>query len=323
MRPGRTILLLSLMLLSAARGVAEKDAVVITDCRYDGALVVASGVAPDDITSGDLAAAVDDDGHVLGILRTISSHADDHRLQALDVRWPHCLRSGLEVRWLDTEGDRGVVVWTDKWGAPLRVDGRDPVRLPAVLHIKAGSHELVAELAESVRAGATVTAPLKGETLLLRGTAKPEDPLLGESSKAPEDEPKVKARIVPDAVTRWIELPRLGRFYYPGGRVSRPKRVEEALPPYPERLLERGIEGWATLCAYVDTGGTAVAISRVAESRPIFARLGMAALRLFRFEPATLDDRPVPGTFTITMEWGLEPSAPEHKPGAPNGSAPD
>jgi protein TonB len=65
-------------------------------------------------------------------------------------------------------------------------------------------------------------------------------------------------------------------------------------PEYPQRALERGIEGWVDVEFTVAPDGTTRAV-RVAGSsnENYFGREAMAAVEQWRFEPRIFMDRPI------------------------------
>jgi len=280
---------------------ATENRVVITSFFNDGGTVAAQGATPRILPPGSLAAAVDSHGHVLGILRFLSRSGSKVRFETVESLWPGSIRKGLELRFFDTTGGNGLAVWTEVWGATLKVDGRDIARLPALLSIRSGTHTLQAVLPGGVIAAARVAAPVTRDALCLHGIGWP----LG-------DEPAVKltSNPIPDptAPLAWVEVPQYGRFYHAGGPVPPPKKQKTVMPEYPEPLRQAHTGGWAAFLVLVGSDGTVQAVARTAWSNTAFAVAGTNALRQWIFQPSMLDGQPVGGIFPVTLNWKLSPA---------------
>jgi len=286
--------------LAMAGGAATAPAAgtVITSVSHRGHEATARGETPAGVRPGSLAAAVDSQGHVLGILRFVFRSGPKLRLKVVEPLWPGSVRRGLELRWFDTTGGHGPVVWTEAWGAPLSVDGRQVARLPALLTITHGTHTLLTSLPGGITAGGRLASPVSRDFVCLRGIGWP----LG-------DEPSMKLmhRPSPDpaALLTWVEIPEHGRFYHPGGPVTAPEKLKTVAPEYPSRLRQAHMQGWATFLVLVAPDGSVKAVVRTARSDEAFAAVGTRALRRWTFKPAMLDGRPVGSTFRMTLSWTL------------------
>ncbi|MEL7298379.1 MAG: TonB family protein [Pseudomonadota bacterium] len=78
-------------------------------------------------------------------------------------------------------------------------------------------------------------------------------------------------------------------------------------PIYPQRMLQRGIEGYVDVRYSVDQQGRAIDVIVTARSHSGFERAALKALERFRYQPRVVDGRPtvVPGLekrFTFTIE---------------------
>ncbi len=298
MRSWRTFFVASMVLLAAGPLSAGQDAAVITSFSSRRDIVVGRGKLPASLRPGSLAGAVDSDGHVRGILRFLSRSNGKLQLEIVDSLWPGSVMKGLEIRFFDTTGGEGLAVWTEEWGARLSVDGRSMARLPAILVIKHGTHELTATLTGGVAAGVRVTAPVDRDSLCLHGIGWPlgNEHAMKLTRNPPAD---------PSAPLSWVEVPGYGRFYHSGGPVTAPEKLEIVPPEYPEALRRNRVEGWATFLVLVGADGTVKALARVAQSNDAFAVVGTRVVRGWTFKPATLDGQAVPGIFPLTLQWRL------------------
>ncbi|MEM7762631.1 MAG: TonB family protein [Pseudomonadota bacterium] len=64
-------------------------------------------------------------------------------------------------------------------------------------------------------------------------------------------------------------------------------------PIYPQRMLQRGIEGYVDVRYGVDQQGRAINVEVTARSHPGFERAALKALERFRYQPRVIDGRAV------------------------------
>lgn len=86
-----------------------------------------------------------------------------------------------------------------------------------------------------------------------------------------------------------------------------PKPIQRVPPQYPERARKKGITGQVVLSLLISATGSVQDI-RVMESRPagVFDEAAKAAVRQWRFQPATYEGRPVAIRVTLPMSFGFE-----------------
>lgn len=98
-----------------------------------------------------------------------------------------------------------------------------------------------------------------------------------------------------------------------------PPRVTRSVDiSYPGVRLREGEDGHTTVRFTVDTNGRVTDFKSLSASHPAFSGYVKDRLRLWRFDPATLDGQPVPATLTRTFifdaDGGRKRSAPEPAP---------
>ena len=96
---------------------------------------------------------------------------------------------------------------------------------------------------------------------------------------------------------------------YPMGdkRLVPPKVVTQINPSYPQEAQKKGIQGRAVVEVVISESGT-VAEARVVKEEPAghgFGQAAVAAARQWRFEPATLDRKPVAVWWLIAINFKL------------------
>lgn len=90
--------------------------------------------------------------------------------------------------------------------------------------------------------------------------------------------------------------------------VVKPKVIHKESPKYPEAARKDGIQGTVNVMATIDTqgiprGATVVSMSPGAEE---LAASAVDAVQRWRYEPATLNGRPVEVMYTMTVQFRLE-----------------
>jgi protein TonB len=89
------------------------------------------------------------------------------------------------------------------------------------------------------------------------------------------------------------------------GGVTIPELIEQIQPVYPETSRKLGQEGAVVLEAIIASSGTVHEV-RIASSRgPLLDEAAMAAVRQWRYRPATLHGRAVAVRLTVVVRFGL------------------
>lgn len=70
--------------------------------------------------------------------------------------------------------------------------------------------------------------------------------------------------------------------------------IAKEAPDYPDRALERGIEGDCTVRYRVNASGRVEDPQVVGDCHPLFVRPSLSAARTFRYQPRLVDGRAVP-----------------------------
>jgi protein TonB len=88
-----------------------------------------------------------------------------------------------------------------------------------------------------------------------------------------------------------------------GGEVKTTRLISSAPPAYPPLARSQGVEGDVTLDALIDETGRVTRIKTI--SGPILLQdAAPAAVRQWKYEPATLDGKAVPIHLTVTVKSG-------------------
>jgi periplasmic protein TonB len=78
-------------------------------------------------------------------------------------------------------------------------------------------------------------------------------------------------------------------------------------PDYPAEARRRGLQGRTLLRVEVSAAGTALVVQIVASSGyPVLDQAALAAVREWRFDPATLDGKPVSGAVELPVRFRLD-----------------
>jgi TonB family protein len=94
-----------------------------------------------------------------------------------------------------------------------------------------------------------------------------------------------------------------------GEKTMPPKLVREVDPVYPEVARKAGVEGVVILEATTDTYGR-VANVKVLRSIPLLDQAAVDAVKQWVYEPVVVDGKPVPMTFTVTVQFKLDDKKP-------------
>jgi len=89
-----------------------------------------------------------------------------------------------------------------------------------------------------------------------------------------------------------------------GGRMREPRLVTRTVPSYPAAARQVGIEGEVAIDAVIDTSGKLTNL-KVVSGAPLLRQAALDSLRSWKYEPAYLDDKPVPVKTSITVKFRL------------------
>jgi TonB family protein len=103
------------------------------------------------------------------------------------------------------------------------------------------------------------------------------------------------------------EAPRAGP-YRVGGAVSRPEIVSQTRPVYTELARRNRVTGTVIVEAVIDEQGTVTDV-RVLKGLPMgLDRSAVEAIKTWKFKPATLEGRPVPVYYVLTVNFQVDDS---------------
>jgi TonB family protein len=93
-------------------------------------------------------------------------------------------------------------------------------------------------------------------------------------------------------------------FLPTGGRVKEPQLVSKSAPNYPTMAKQTQIEGEVTVNAVIDITGKLTNM-KVVSGSPLLQQAALDSLRTWKYEPALLNDKPVPVQTSITVKFRL------------------
>jgi TonB family protein len=93
-------------------------------------------------------------------------------------------------------------------------------------------------------------------------------------------------------------------FLPTGGRVREPQLVSKSAPNYPDMAKQTRIEGEVTVNAVIDINGKLTNM-KVVSGSPLLQQSALDSLRTWKYEPALLNDKPVPVQTSITVKFRL------------------
>ena len=96
----------------------------------------------------------------------------------------------------------------------------------------------------------------------------------------------------------------IAAFLPSGGRMRGPQLVLRSLPMYPALAKRAAIEGDVTVDAMIDTNGKLTNM-KVVSGQPLLQQAALDSLRTWKYEPAYLDDKPVPVQTSITVKFRI------------------
>jgi len=93
-------------------------------------------------------------------------------------------------------------------------------------------------------------------------------------------------------------------FLPTGGRVKEPHLISKSALNYPAMAKQSQIEGEVTVNAVIDITGKLTNI-KVVSGSPLLQQAALDSLRTWKYEPALLNDKPVPVQTSITVKFRL------------------
>jgi protein TonB len=84
-----------------------------------------------------------------------------------------------------------------------------------------------------------------------------------------------------------------------------PRRIRDIVPIYPAMARTARVQGVVILEAVIDASGR-VESARVLRSIPVLDQAALDAVRQWRFDPARLNNQPVPVVMTVTVNFSLQ-----------------
>jgi len=93
-------------------------------------------------------------------------------------------------------------------------------------------------------------------------------------------------------------------FLPTGGRVKEPQLISKSALNYPAMAKQSQIEGEVTVNAVIDITGKLTNI-KVVSGSPLLQEAALDSLRTWKYEPALLNDKPVPVQTSITVKFRL------------------
>jgi TonB family protein len=90
----------------------------------------------------------------------------------------------------------------------------------------------------------------------------------------------------------------------PGGRVKEAQLVSKSAPNYPIIAKQAGVEGEVTVSAVIDITGKLTNM-KILSGSPMLQQAALDSLRTWKYEPAFLNDKPVPVQTSITVKFRI------------------
>jgi periplasmic protein TonB len=90
-----------------------------------------------------------------------------------------------------------------------------------------------------------------------------------------------------------------------GGDVKAAKLINKVNPIYPALARNQHVTGDVRVDAFIDANGR-VTTMKVISGPTLLHQAAMDALRQWKYEPATLDGKPVPMHLTVTLQFRLQ-----------------
>jgi protein TonB len=102
-----------------------------------------------------------------------------------------------------------------------------------------------------------------------------------------------------------------------GGGITRPQKIVNVDPVYPEKAKADRIEGMVILEAVIATDGTVKDLEVIRSAHPLLDAAAVEAVRQWEFTPTLLNGEPVELVMSVNVTFSLPRLAPERDGGAP------
>jgi TonB family protein len=89
-----------------------------------------------------------------------------------------------------------------------------------------------------------------------------------------------------------------------------PEAITKVAPPYPREAVKRGIEGRVVVRISIDTEGAVAAVAVRQSPHEILSDAVEAAVKQWKYRPATKDGRPTPSTVRLEVDYNLKDADP-------------
>jgi TonB family protein len=89
-----------------------------------------------------------------------------------------------------------------------------------------------------------------------------------------------------------------------GGRAKEPQLLSSSPPIYPATARQARIEGQVTIDAVIDTNGKLTSM-KVVSGAPLLQQAALDSLRTWKYQPAYLNEKPVPVKMSIIVNFRL------------------
>ncbi len=267
---------------------------------------------PDSVPAPGRLGVVADGEFGLALFRIKNSWKHTSEVEILDSIEDDVVTAGMHARLLDDTpsahppGQASFFVWSPRSGRSLLVDGKPSGETPRQLLLAPGSHQILLELPAGGRAGAEVEARAgESEYLLLSGKFPEAKDGLGLSYLLDRRE---RSRAVPPRKSPhllWLEDGEGKRIYLDCEPVKAPIVRKKVTPHYPEAARKAGISGQVLLYALLGTDGRPSEVQVIAGEHPDLSAAAAEAVRLWVFQPATLDGKPVRMLWSVLVDFYL------------------
>ena len=87
--------------------------------------------------------------------------------------------------------------------------------------------------------------------------------------------------------------------------VKQPQLIKKVEPPYPEIARKARIQGIVILEAVITKTGSVEEVKVLRALHPILDQAAVNAVKQWKYQPATLNGRPVKVYFTVTVNFTL------------------
>lgn len=247
----------------------------------------------------------------LALFRILGPEEQETKVQVLDLLWSGYLFRKQTARLVDLDAapapsDRGsLLVWSDRAGGAIRVNGLPAGRAPARIIVEPGTHEIVLDLPQGGKAGARIAlTPGEEDVLCLHARTWPSSQGKGLSFYR-HFTPGQRRKTGKAEPLRWLEDSQGNRVYFCDDPVKNPTLRQKIVPKYPESARKARREGKVFLDAVVGPDGRIVNLRVILGPGEDLSRAAVEAVGQWTYEPATLEGKPVMVFFNVTVEFYL------------------